>query len=153
MIRSLLILVLTPLFLLASCGDEGDIVTIPFVAGTVAGEDWQLQYGRASLDNRDRELTVDLYSRAEVSPNACQIVSTGNSSLRLVTPITVGNYSIPSLSANLFFEQPNSLQSFQATSGFIDVIEVIGNRVTGVIQANFDDDNEVEGRFIAEICN
>ncbi len=139
--------------LLGACKNEGNVLDIPFVEGVVAGEEWQLRFGKASIDVQDRDVEITLYSQSEPSQNACLIVTTNNAHITITAPARTGNYTLPSLDANLSFEQPGTLQSFQATSGFLEITEIVGNRVTGVLQANFDEDNLVEGRFIAEICN
>ena len=148
----LFFLISLSLLLLGSCdNDNGD--NLPLLAGKVDGEDWSLKLGKALRDPFTEELDLSFFSTVEFGNDPCAIGNSNNAHLTITIPNQLGNFNIPFNGESLIFEQAESIASLQATSGFIEITQLTGIRGIGYLQATFDEDNTVEGRFQFEICN
>lgn len=146
-------LLLVLLVVVVGCGDDNNLTDIPFVQGKIGGEEWNFLYGKAFRDVREGTFDISLYSDMEVVASACGVATTNNAHMTLTIPISEMNFNLPNNGESLSFEQKGSTQSFLATSGFVEITQILGNQVSGFVQAQFDDNNIVEGRFRLEICN
>jgi len=153
--KKLFVLFLLPL-LLTSCDDTTNDITAENVAkGKVASTDWEFGGGKAQARLQFNDYQLTLMSTAEnASRDPCAVVTPNNGYLTMTVPPALGNYSV-SADANgvRFFDGNNATTFFTATSGFIQVTAVTSFDIEGFLQANFDDDNTVEGYFLAAICN
>jgi hypothetical protein len=151
-----LLLGLLSLVLLINCDETNNEITAENVAkGKVAGSDWE--FGAASATSRLQfnDYKVTLMSTAEnVASDPCSVVIPGTPYVQLTIPPALGNYSV-SADANgvKFFDGSNATSFFTATSGFIQVVSFTSLDIEGFIQANFDDENTIEGYFLAQLCN
>lgn len=126
---------------------------LPLLNGMVGGEDWDFKLGKAFRDPFGEELDVSFYSEQEFGDDPCAIGNSNNTHLTITIPFAVGNYNIPQNGESLVFQQAGTNASFQAASGFIEITQLTGLRGVGYLQATFDEQNTVEGRFQFDICN
>lgn len=136
-----------------SCSGDNGLEDTPILNGSVGGESWTFQYGKANLLPNGNTYEVAFYSEAETASDPCAIVTTNNGHLRFTFPANSGNYNLPLNGTSVSFELQESNMAFQATSGFIEVIEIFDLSISGFLQANFDDGNRVEGQFRLKVCN
>lgn len=136
---------------LSACNDR-TLEDLDVAQGKVAGQDWVFKDGSAI--NRISEIEILLMDRE--SSNPCGILNPGRPYVKFTVPARVGTYSIPFNTANKsvkFFEGNTSAINLTSTSGFVQIISINGFTVDGLIQASFDDDNDVAGAFFATSCN
>ena len=73
----------------------------------------------------------------------------------MILPFGSGSYSLP---LPIFDESVKFVLGdgtvFQATSGIIEVFAISPDtqQLVGYLQADFDEDNSVQGRFIIDLC-
>ncbi len=152
MIRLLLMLSTVTLLVFSACDNElGE--DLPLMSGQVAGELWTFKLGKALRDPFGEELNISFYSEQEFGDDPCAIGNSNNAHLTITVPFGVGNFNLPQNGESLVFQQGGSNASFQAASGFIEITQLTGIRGVGYLQATFDDENTVEGRFQFDICN
>lgn len=149
------ILVIVALIMGVSCGDEIDIPDIP-LAGKIAGQDWEYEFMSSSQYGQTTggfKYTLRFHSSEDVTNN-CATIST-KPHLNVIMPVQVGSYSLPLVvnSETLVFDYGNGTK-FQATSGYIEILarDEFTGKIAGYIQAISDENNSVEGRFIANLC-
>lgn len=127
---------------------------LPLLTGRVGGETWTLKLGKAIRGPFQDELDVSFYSESELGDDPCAIGNSNNHHLTITIPHELGNFNLPlNGGESLVFQQAGSAASFQAAAGFIEITQLTGLRGIGYLQATFDDDNTVEGRFQFDICN
>lgn len=146
-----LIGVLNLIIFLTSCNDT-TIEDLDVAQGKIAGQDWEYKDGNAYLNIN--EIQVILMGRE--SSNPCGILNPSSPYVKFTIPAQTGTYSIPFGTADKsvkFFEGNASLKNLTSTSGFVQIIGINGFAVEGLIQASFDDDNDVAGAFFATSCN
>lgn len=139
--------------ILTSCGDDKlDIPDEP-LTGMIGGTDWELKFGGGTLFSSDFKYRFMLLSTEESGDDPCSIVSTGNPHLRMILPLTTGSYSLPLpvFSENVKFVLGDGTV-LSATAGFIEIIAIDNRKLVGVLKADFDEDNEVLGTFIVDLC-
>ncbi len=141
--------------LLSSCkADEIDLPDEP-LAGKIDGQDWETKFGNAYIYSSDLKYKYLLLSTAELGDDPCPILSSSNPHLQMILPLGTGSYSLPLpvFSENVKFVLGDGTV-LSATSGFIEVIAINPdtNELVGYLQADFDEDNEVMGTFIIELC-
>ena len=141
------------LIMAGACSSDNDLNDIPVLNGMVGGVTWSYKFGNSFRDNSGRTLNLSFFSTAETASDACTIATTGNTHLTMTVPNVVGNYNLPNNGESIVFHQENSTVQFQATSGFIEIIEILPNQISGFMQAQFDDGNVVEGQFRLKPCN
>jgi hypothetical protein len=137
-----------------ACGDdETDIPNEP-LTGTVAGEPWNYKFGNATLFTGDFKYRFLFLSDLEIGEDPCTIVNSTNPYIQVILPLQTGSYSLPLTppQENLRFIYGDGTV-LSAASGFIEVFAIDQARIVGYIQAEIDDDNSVEGRFVVEICS
>jgi len=139
--------------ILTSCGDdELDIPDEP-LAGQVGGADWEFKLGGGTLFSSDFKYRFLLLSDKETGDDPCSIVSTSNPHIRMIIPLSTGSYSLPLpvFSENVKFVLGDGT-ILSATSGFLEIVAIDNRQLVGVLQASFDEDNEVLGTFIVDLC-
>jgi len=147
-VRFLLLLLIS-----GACSSDNDLNDIPVLNGMVGGGEWSYKFGNSFRSNSGRTLDLSFFSTEETATDACTIATTGNTHLTMTVPNTVGNYNLPNNGESIVFHQENSTVQFEATSGFIEIFEILPNQVSGFMQAQFDDGNTVEGQFRLKPCN
>jgi hypothetical protein len=144
---------LAGLLVLASCNNELDIPDVP-LAGKVAGEDWQFAFMSRTPYSADKS-TFYFFSTLESIADPCAVFSSSKPHLRVILPLAVGSYGVGASfnPENLKFVHGNGTE-LDATSGFIEIfaIDYQSRRIAGYIQALSDENNTVQGRFVAELC-
>lgn len=150
--KLLLMFSIVSLLTFLSCDNDigGDL---PLLAGRVGGEAWTLKLGKAIRTPFQDELEVSFFSEAELGDDPCAIGNSNNTHLTLTIPNELGNFNLPLNGTSLTFEQAGSTTSFAATAGFIEITQLTGLRGIGYLQATFNEDNTVEGRFQFDVCN
>ena len=140
--------------LMSSCGgDKIDIPDTP-LEGLVAGEEWTFKMGgyRVFFPN---DHTYSFHSMEESGNDPCALVSTSTPYLTVVIPAAQASTSLPLLDPLRNFQfNDGSGKVLGATSGFIEIFarDPLTGRIFGYLQAIFDEDNTVEGRFEVEPC-
>ena len=150
------VLAIVVLALGTSCGDELDIPDTP-LTGKIGGQDWAYEfmssypYGQTPAGDFKHSLR---FHSSEDLTNICATIST-KPHLNVIMPVQVGTYSLPLPvnSETLVFDYGNGTK-FQATSGFITILarDEFTGKIAGYIQAISDENNSVQGRFIANLC-
>ena len=138
-----------------SCkGDDIDVPDIP-LGGKIGSADWEYKFGNAYLFSSELKYKFILLSTLESGEDSCPIISSSNSHLQMILPFATGSYSLPltKFDENVKFVLGDGTE-LRATSGFIEVIAINPDtqQLVGYIQADFDEDNAVLGRFIVELC-
>ncbi len=142
------------LVLIASaCGADDGLENAPILAGRIGGNPWTYELGNAFLNNVNGTFELTFFSEEEPSAEACAIAATGLRHITLTVPERPGNYNLPLNGNSAIFHQEQSASSFSATSGFVEITQIVGNQISGYLQATFDADNMVEGQFRLKICN
>jgi hypothetical protein len=153
MIRSVfLLLALTQLFL-SGCGDD-DFGDVRILNGTIDGIAWEFKYAKANQQPFGNSMVIELYGLQETASDPCGISST-NPYVSITLPRSEDTYFLPLANGtdNLKFHKQGSNNQFvSATSGFVEITGISGRRVTGYMQALFDDQNQVEGSFAFDLC-
>lgn len=139
--------------LLIACGD--DQINVPDVPleGKVAGVDWKYKFGGASLFSSDFKYKFLLLSTIEFGDDPCPIISSSKPHLQIVLPLNTGSYSLPLpiFSENLKFVMGDG-QIRSATAGFIEIVAIDNGQLISYLKADFDEDNQVLGTFVVELC-
>lgn len=147
-------LLIAQLSMIMACRDDGlDIPNIP-LEGKINGQDWTYSFTSSALySGSPTKYTFLLLSDEELNSDPCATVSSTKPHLRVVLPLQLGSYSLPMAQPieNLKFVYGNGTE-FAATSGFIEILAFDFRRMAGYIQAVSDENNIVEGKFIAELC-
>ena len=150
--KVMLALSILTLLVFGACNNEvGE--DLPLLTGQVGGETWNFKLGKAIRDPFGEQLDVSFYSEQELGDDPCAIGNSNNTHLTITIPFEIGNFNLPLNSGSLVFQQAGSTTSFQAASGFIEITQLSGLRGIGYLQATFDEENTVEGRFRFDICN
>ena len=140
---------------LISCkGDDIDVPDVP-LGGNIGGADWEYKFGNAYLFSSELKYKFLFLSTLKPGEDPCPIISSSNPHLQMILPFSTGSYSIPlpQFDENVKFVLGDGT-ILSATSGFIEVIVINPDtqQLVGFLQADFDEDNSVQGRFIVELC-
>jgi hypothetical protein len=131
--------------------DDSDQPT-QLLRGRIGGLDFTYKYANANSNNIGQDYVTELYGTSQLEEDPCTIFNSSKGYLSVLLPNEVGRFQVPS-EIRVVFAQPGIDNiSFDATSGFVDIIGIGGNRVDAYLQAIFDDDNSVEGEFVFERC-
>ncbi|MCP4457621.1 MAG: hypothetical protein GY816_06285 [Cytophagales bacterium] len=141
--------------ILSACkGDDIDVPDVP-LAGKIGGVDWEYKMGNSTLISADFKYKFLLLSTKELGDDPCPIISSSNPHLQMILPLQSGDYSIPLpvFDESVKFVLGNGTV-LSATAGFITIIAIDPDtqQLVGYIDADFDDDNQVSGTFIVELC-
>ncbi|MEP0367829.1 MAG: hypothetical protein ABJN36_18425 [Cyclobacteriaceae bacterium] len=151
--RKILVLACLGLFLVlcSSCNDR-TLKDLEKASGKVAGEDWEFQGGNAYFGLSD--VTIILMNFETSNP--CGVLNPSSPYIKFTVPAAIGTYNIPFATpakSVKFYEGSSSAKNYSSTSGFIQIVSVNDFTVDGLIQASFDDENDVVGAFFVTSCN
>lgn len=137
-------------FGVAACGGDDEDLSVADqpLQGLAFGQEWQVEGASTNAFlSDDDEFWVDAY----IGAPSCGGFAGDSDRPKLIisVPRTVGTHKL-SLNLNMTFAFMND--NLVATDGVIIVEEVTETSVTASLRASFDGDNNIEGRFTAEIC-
>ena len=88
----------------------------------------------------------------QIEEEPCLITFSPRGYISLQFPFKEGFYQVPS-DVSITFHQPGITdESYQATSGFIEVLGVNLGRINAYLEADYDSLNRVGGTFILDNC-
>ncbi len=120
--------------------------------GVIAGATYRYQYGRAQPVATSDLFDIQLFSEDQIEEEPCLITFSPRGYISLQFPFKEGFYQVPS-DVSITFHQPGVTdESYQATSGFIEVLGVNLGRINAYLEADYDSLNRVGGTFILDNC-
>ena len=140
--------------LLIGCSQDEIQLPDQKLSGTVASEEWEIKFANAYLISSDLKYRIQFLSSKESGEDPCAIPSPGNPFVSMEIPLQRGSFSVPfpNINESPRFHVTNS-SALNATSGFLEIYDVVNSRITGYLQAILDENNSVEGYFEVIICN
>lgn len=139
--------------LLVFCGcNDKTLQDLEVAQGMVAGEEWIFKGGNAIYGTNEIQIILMDFDTS----NPCGVLNPSAPYVKFTVPATVGTYSIPFSSTAKtvkFYEGALSTKNYSSTSGFVQIVSINGFSVDGLIQASFDDNNDIAGAFFATTCN
>lgn len=139
---------------LPSCG--GTQIELPEqrLTGSIDGQEWDMKFANAYIFSSDLKYQLKFLSTAEGGDDPCAVPFTANTHVSIIMPLQIRSYSLPLpiVEESARFQFSNGSSAI-ATSGFLEIYDIVNARVFGYMQAQLDDDNTVEGSFEAFICN
>lgn len=149
-----LLVISSSLLGLSGCG--GSEIQLPEqrLTGLIAGEDWDMKFANAYIFSSDLKYQLKFLSTKEGGDDPCAVPSTANPHVSIIMQLQIRSYSLPLpfVQESARFQFENGSSSI-ATSGFLEIYDIVNSRVFGYLQAQLDDGNTVEGSFEAFICN
>jgi hypothetical protein len=129
-----------------------DNVQPALLEGVIAGATYRYQYGRAQPVATTELFDIQLFSEDQIEEEPCLITFSPRGYISLQFPFKEGFYQVPS-DVSITFHQPGVTdESYQATSGFIEVLGVNLGRINAYLEADYDSLNRVGGTFILDNC-
>ena len=129
-----------------------DNVQPALLEGVIAGATYRYQYGRAQPVATTDLFDIQLFSEDQIEEEPCLIIFSPRGYISLQFPFEEGFYQVPS-DVSITFHQPGVTdESYQATSGFIEVLGVNLGRINASMEADYDSLNRVEGTFLLDNC-
>ena len=129
-----------------------DNVQPALLEGVIAGATYRYQYGRAQPVATSDLFDIQLFSEDQIEEEPCLIIFSPRGYISLQFPFEEGFYQVPS-DVSITFHQPGVTdESYQATSGFIEVLGVNLGRINAYMEADYDSLNRVEGTFLLDNC-
>ena len=129
-----------------------DNVQPALLEGVIAGATYRYQYGRAQPVATTDLFDIQLFSDDQIEEEPCLIIFSPRGYISLQFPFEEGFYQVPS-DVSITFHQPGVTdESYQATSGFIEVLGVNLGRINAYMEADYDSLNRVEGTFLLDNC-
>ena len=129
-----------------------DNVQPALLEGVIAGATYRYQYGRAQPVATTDLFDIQLFSEDQIEEEPCLITFSPRGYISLQFPFKEGFYQVPS-DVSITFHQPGVTdESYQATSGFIEVLGVNLGRINAYLEADYDSLNRVGGTFILDNC-
>lgn len=120
--------------------------------GVIAGATYRYQYGLAQPVATTDLFDIQLFSEDQIEEEPCLITFSPRGYISLQFPFKEGFYQVPS-DVSITFHQPGVTdESYQATSGFIEVLGVNLGRINAYLEADYDSLNRVGGTFILDNC-
>lgn len=121
--------------------------------GKIAGQDWQYAAGNAQFDGFRNDVEGLIIGEGVQDP--CGVRVTSKAHLRVRFPADRRNFTLPFIDNEgyVIFNHPNGAKRLTASAGFIEVVAISGTEVIGFINADFDDNNTVQGSFELRVCN
>ena len=127
-----------------------DNVQPALLEGVIAGATYRQQYGRAQPVATTDLFDIQLFSEDQIEEEPCLIIFSPRGYISLQFPFEEGFYQVPS-DVSITFHQPGVTdESYQATSGFIEVLGVNLGRINAYMEADYDSLNRVEGTFLLD---
>lgn len=123
------------------------------VEGVVGGQEWQYKSANGSYNASFGHIKGIMTEDSLSDPCAIRIANKPH--LFFQIPARRFNFTLPTIdgSATVMFNYDNNSQIYTASSGYIEIVEINSNYAIGSLNALFDDDNQVQGTFIVQICN
>ena len=122
-----------------------DNVQPALLEGVIAGATYRYQYGRAQPVATTDLFDIQLFSEDQIEEEPCLITFSPRGYISLQFPFKEGFYQVPS-DVSITFHQPGVTdESYQATSGFIEVLGVNLGRINAYLEADYDSLNRVGG--------
>lgn len=124
----------------------------PLLEGMIGGSSYRYKYGKAQPIVTTDLFDSQLFSEDQFEEDPCLINFSKWGYISFQLPFDEGFYQVP---ADIFvtFHQPGVAdESYQATSGFIEVLGVNLGRINAYMEADYDSINRVEGAFILDKC-
>lgn len=135
-------------------GGEGKSsdVTQP-LQGKIAGKSFSAISGRAvpSYFPEDSRVSVEIWNVDNVTDVCAPMLATVGQMILMATPATTGRYPL-SNTLNVTLVDLSENKNRIATNGEIIIESVTDQEITGSIQADFNSDNAVSGRFNVKRC-
>lgn len=129
-----------------------DKVQPALLEGVIAGATYRYQYGRAKPVATTDLYDILLFSENQIEEEPCLITFSPRGYISFQFPFKEGFYQVPS-DVSITFHQPGVTdESYQATSGFIEVLGVNLGRINAYMEADYDSLNRVGGTFILDNC-
>lgn len=152
--KAFLSLLLVSGIIFIQCGENDIQLPDQVLQGQVDGNEWEMKFANAYLFSTDLKYQIRFLSTQENAVDPCTVPSTANTHVSMIFQLRRGSFSVP-------FPLINDSPRFHfadgstaiATSGFLEVFEIVNGRIFGYLQAQLDDENIVEGSFDAVICN
>ncbi|MFT6865514.1 MAG: hypothetical protein ACJA08_000335 [Cyclobacteriaceae bacterium] len=140
------------LTLLIFCGcNDTTLQDLEVAQGKISGKDWVFKQGNAIFKTDEIEIILMNFETS----NPCGVLNPSAPHMKFTVPAATGTYSIPfgTTAKTVKFYEGALAKNYSSTSGFIQIVGINGFTVDGLIQASFDDDNDVTGAFFATSCN
>lgn len=134
-----------------ACDEEDD--EIPQLDGTIGGEMWFYKYSKAIFNSVDQVFDVEMYGARQSESDPCSIFISGETHLSVQIPNETGYFVIPSDIDVVFEQEGTGNEAFNATSGYVEILSASSQQINGIMSADYDDGNTVEGSFFFERCN
>ncbi|MEO9475481.1 MAG: hypothetical protein ABJG41_08100 [Cyclobacteriaceae bacterium] len=150
--RKLLVLACFGFLIFSSSCNDRTLQDLDKASGKVAGEDWEFEGGSAYFSLSD--VTIILMNFDTTDP--CGVLNPSSPYIKFTVPAARGTYNIPfakPAQSVKFYEGSASAKNYSSTSGFVQIVSVNDFTVDGLIQASFDDENDVLGAFFVTSCN
>jgi len=129
-----------------------DNVQPALLEGVIAGATYRYQYGRAQPVATTDLFDIQLFSEDQIEEEPCLITFSPRGYISLQFPFKEGFYQVPS-DVSITFHQPGVTdESYQATSGFIEVLGVNLGRINAYMEADYDSLNRDEGTYLFDNC-
>lgn len=141
--------------LLTSCNDTS-IQDLDVTKGKVAGKDWMFDTGRSVETFSGLEITI--MSNDIKYKNPCAILTPSAPYVKILVPAKRGTFNISSVAGSdkalvRFYEGSSSGKNLTAVSGFVNIVNINGLTVDGIIDAYLNDDNTLSyGAFFVDNC-
>ena len=140
--------------LLINCGRDEIQLSEQQVKGLIAGVGWEYKSSNAFIFSSNLKYQIMLLSNKETAKDPCTVRISGNTHISMIVPLQRGSFSLPLPNVQ---ESPRFHISAGntpiATSGFLEIFDINNSIIFGYLQAQFDDENTVEGSFEAFVCN
>ncbi len=123
------------------------------VKGVIGGEDWEYQSANGLYNASYGFIEGRMLPDSLADPCAVRVTSKPHLFFRV--PAQRYNFNLPTIdgSAVVNFNFDNGSKNLTASGGYIEIVEISGNYAIGALNAVFDDENEVQGTFLIQICN
>ena len=135
-----------------ACGAGTIEISMAPMSGKIGGEPWTLGTAETVtfMSNTSSQFYIDAYADTFAPCTGSGSALTGNL-LLLNVPKTAGDYALSLALSQTFFVRSTNHNNV-ATQGRMVVDEVTATTVGGGAHFQFDNDNEVDGQFVAQIC-
>jgi hypothetical protein len=138
------------------CNDQS-ITDLEVTKGNIAGKAWV--YGQGNAIETPNSLQIILMSDQLNYSNTCGILNPSFAYAKILIPAKRGTFNISGFVGSesavvRFYEGSASAKFLTAVSGFVQVVNINGYSVDGIIDVSLNDDNKLTyGAFFADYCN
>lgn len=136
------------------CGSELDIPNQP-LQGQINGESWTSELANA-FQLPGGQIRARFLSELEPVADPCTLPSPGLAHVKAIFRPSLGDYNVAPVALDdnqvqVAFELSPSV-SLTAVSGSMSIFDINNGIAVGFLQAQLDDDNQVEGVFTMSFC-